>query len=45
MTTEVHHIYIDGTTAPEGKKAPAKIKARLEEILVEANRRKHAANA
>lgn len=37
--TTVTHTYKDGTTGPQAKKVPAKIKARLEEILAEAKRK------
>lgn len=36
---QVEHIYKDGTTGPQAKKVPAKIKARLEQILAEARRK------
>lgn len=35
----ITHTYKDGTTGPQAKKVPAKIKARLEQILAEARRK------
>lgn len=36
---QVEHHYKDGTTGPQAKKVPAKIKARLEQILADARRK------
>ena len=39
MSTAITHTYQDGTAGPQAKKVPAKIKARLEQILAEARRK------
>lgn len=36
---QIEHTYKDGTAGPQAKKVPAKIKARLEQILAEARRK------
>lgn len=44
MGTNVTSTYKDGTVGPQAKMVPAKIKARLEQILAD-TRRKQAAKA
>lgn len=39
------HRFKDGTANPEAKQVPAKIMARLEQILAEAKQRKQASKA